>query len=76
MFVPGDVAASGCRAGGREGHKPHASDRDDIRLIANAVDAPLGLPRSGSLYNVDGSPDSRVYIQMCGIEQVCIRSGL
>ena len=29
--------------------------------------------RSGSLDDVDGGPDGRVYIQMCGIEQVRIR---
>ena len=29
--------------------------------------------RSGSLDDVDSGPDGRVYIQMCRIEQVCIR---
>jgi hypothetical protein len=28
--------------------------------------------RSGGLDDVDGGPDGRVYIQMRGIEQVCI----
>jgi hypothetical protein len=28
--------------------------------------------RSGGLDDVDGGPDGRVYIQMCGIEQVCV----
>jgi hypothetical protein len=28
--------------------------------------------RSGGLDDVDGGPDGRVYIQMCGIEQVRI----
>ena len=29
--------------------------------------------RSGGLDDIDGGPDGRVYIQMCGIEQVRIR---
>jgi hypothetical protein len=50
---------------------PYAETRAGLVLQQRgALIAPSA--RSGGLDDVDGSPDCRVYIQMCRIEQVCV----
>src|SRR5690348_8929610 len=59
----GTMVRSGCLTQRRE--------RGFVLQQRGALLAPSA--RSGGLDDVDGSPDCRVYIQMCRIEQVCVR---
>ena len=60
-----------CRAIERSGHLTQRHERGFVLQHEGRSTAPSA--RSGSLDDVDGGPDGRVYIQMRGIEQVRIR---
>jgi len=76
MFVPGTSPRAVAERVARRATSLTLATAPTLAWLRMPWMPPLGLARSGSLYNVDGSPDSRVYIQMRGIEQVRIRGAL
>jgi hypothetical protein len=76
MFVPGTSPRAVAERVARRATSLTPATAPTFAWLRMPWMPPLGLPRSGNLYNVDGSPDSRVYIQMRGIEQVRIRGAL